>query len=107
MTLTVNMKLACLNIRLLLFMFSLQIISNGVYRSVEHRAKVNSAKERLSVATFYSSNLDSVLGPAPSLLGEHNPAIFRSVPTEKYFKDFFSQKLNGKSYLECLRIADG
>jgi len=88
-------------------MFSLQIISNGVYRSVEHRAKVNSAKERLSVATFYSSNLDSVLGPAPSLLGKHNPAIFRSVPTEKYFKDFFSQKLNGKSYLECLRIADG
>lgn len=84
-----------------------EIISNGVYRSVEHRAKVNSAKERLSVATFYSSNLDSVLGPAPSLLGKHKPAIFRSVPTEKYFKDFFSQKLNGKSYLECLRIADG
>ncbi|KAJ6895395.1 hypothetical protein NC651_021791 [Populus alba x Populus x berolinensis] len=83
------------------------IISNGVYRSVEHRAKVNSEKERLSVATFYSSNLDSVLGPAPSLLGKHNPAIFRSVPIEKYFKDFFSQKLNGKSYLECLRIADG
>ncbi|KAF9675299.1 hypothetical protein SADUNF_Sadunf09G0017600 [Salix dunnii] len=84
-----------------------EIISNGVYRSVEHRAKVNSAKERLSVATFYSSNLDSVLGPAPSLLGKHNPAIFRSVPTEKYFKEFFSRKLDGKSYLECLRIADG
>ncbi|KAL3579837.1 hypothetical protein D5086_017672 [Populus alba] len=68
-----------------------EIISNGVYRSVEHRAKVNSEKERLSVATFYSSNLDSVLGPAPSLLGKHNPEIFRSVPIEKKPKGFYMQ----------------
>lgn len=85
--------------------FLLQIVSNGVYRSIEHRATVNSAKERLSVATFYSSKLDSVLGPAPSLIGYHNPAIFRQVPLEKYFKDFFAQKLNGKKYLDYMRLA--
>ncbi|KAI3945024.1 hypothetical protein MKW92_005597 [Papaver armeniacum] len=32
----------------------LEIMSNGIYRSVEHRATVNSTKERLSVATFHS-----------------------------------------------------
>ncbi|XP_020540981.1 protein SRG1 isoform X1 [Jatropha curcas] len=82
----------------------MQIVSNCVYRSIEHRATVNSAKERLSVATFYSSKLDSVLGPATSLIGPHNPAVFRQVPVEKYFKEFFARKLNGKSYLDFMRI---
>ncbi|WMV15703.1 hypothetical protein MTR67_009088 [Solanum verrucosum] len=76
-----------------------KIVSNGVYRSIEHRAIVNSNKERLSVATFYSSNLDSELGPAHSLTGPNNPPIFRKVPVDKYFKDFFARKLDGKSYL--------
>ncbi|XP_002519769.3 protein SRG1 [Ricinus communis] len=84
----------------------MEIVSNGVYRSIEHRAIVNSTKERLSIATFYSSKLDSLLGPAASLTGPHNPPIFKQVPLEKYFKEFFSRKLNGKSYLDFMRIED-
>ncbi|XVF87234.1 hypothetical protein PTKIN_Ptkin18bG0102400 [Pterospermum kingtungense] len=82
----------------------MEIVSNGVYRSIEHRAIVNSSKERLSIATFYSSKLDSELGPALSLIGRSNPATFRRVPLEKYFKEFFARKLNGKSYLDFMRI---
>ncbi|KAG5517104.1 hypothetical protein RHGRI_037755 [Rhododendron griersonianum] len=74
----------------------MEIVSNGVYRSIEHRATVNSTKERLSIATFYSSNLDSELGPAHSLVGPDNPAVFRRMPIEEYFKEFFAQKLNAK-----------
>ncbi|KAG5622253.1 hypothetical protein H5410_007471 [Solanum commersonii] len=79
----------------------MEIVSNGVYRSIEHRAIVNSNKERLSVATFYSSNLDSELGPAHSLTGPNNPPIFRKVPVDKYFKDFFAR--NGKSYIDFMK----
>ncbi|KAL6333164.1 hypothetical protein AAG906_028347 [Vitis piasezkii] len=82
----------------------MEIVSNGIYQSIEHRAMVNSAKERLSVATFFSSNLDSELGPAPSLISPQNPAIFQRVPTEKYFKDFFARRLDGKSYLKFMKI---
>lgn len=85
-------------------LFALQIVSNGIYKSIEHRATVNSSKERLSVATFYSSNLDSELGPAHSIIGPKNPAIFQRVPIEKYFKDFFARKLSGKSYLDFMRV---
>ncbi|XP_070051554.1 protein SRG1-like isoform X2 [Nicotiana tomentosiformis] len=81
----------------------MEIVSNGVYRSIEHRAVVNSNKERLSVATFYSSNLDSELGPAHSLIGPSSPAIFRRVPVEKYFKDFFARKIDGKSYIDFMK----
>lgn len=82
----------------------MEILSNGIYRSVEHRAAVNSVKERLSVATFYSPRLDLELGPASSLLGPHCPPAFRRVPLEKYFKEFFARRLEGKSYLDFMRI---
>ena len=65
---------------------------------------MNSVKERLSIATFYSSNADSELGPALSLVGPNKPPVFRRVPLEKYFKEFFARKLNGKSYLDFMRI---
>ncbi|KAM3361944.1 codeine O-demethylase-like [Capsicum galapagoense] len=81
----------------------MEIVSNGVYKSIEHRAIVNSNEERLSVATFYSSNLDSELGPAHSLTGPNNPPIFRRVPVDKYFKDFFARKLDGKSYIDFMK----
>ncbi|KAM4101085.1 hypothetical protein ACB094_05G116400 [Castanea mollissima] len=54
----------------------MEIVSNGIYRSIEHRATGNSTNERLSRATFHSSNLDSELGPAPSLSGPDNPQNF-------------------------------
>ncbi|XP_065638950.1 codeine O-demethylase-like [Quercus suber] len=83
------------------------IVSNGIYRSIEHRATVNSTNERLSIATFHRSNLDSELGPAPSLIGPDNPANFRRVSMEKYFEDLFARKLDGKSYIHFMRIENG
>ncbi|XP_049371159.1 protein SRG1-like [Solanum verrucosum] len=82
----------------------MEIVSNGVYRSIEHRATVNSNEERLSVATFYNINLESELGPAHSLIGPHNPPIFRRVSVHKYLQDFFARKLDGKSYLDFMKV---
>nr|AFN53718.1 putative flavonol synthase [Linum usitatissimum] len=84
----------------------MEIMSNGVYRSIEHRAAVNPTSERLSVATFYSCKLNCTLGPATSLVGPSNPPVFHRVPVEKYFKEFFARRLNGKSYLDFMRIVD-
>jgi isopenicillin N synthase-like dioxygenase len=52
-----------------------QIMSNGIYRSIEHRATVNSVKERLSVATFYSPRWEGDMGPEPSLITPESPAL--------------------------------
>lgn len=57
---------------------SLEIVTNGNYRSVEHRATVNSEKERLSIAAFHSPKLEVNLGPAPSLITPENPPKFRN-----------------------------
>ncbi|TKY49256.1 SRG1 protein [Spatholobus suberectus] len=82
----------------------LEIITNGIYRSIEHRATVNSDKERLSIATFYSPRQDGVVGPASSLITEQTPARFKSIGVKEYFNGLFSRKLDGKSYVDVMSI---
>ncbi|KAM3700688.1 hypothetical protein ACJW31_05G117700 [Castanea mollissima] len=82
----------------------LEIVTNGIYRSIEHRATVNSERERLSIATFYSPKLDGDMGPAPSLVKPERPALFKRIGVADYFKGFFSRELRGKSYVDAVRI---
>ncbi|CAI9783801.1 unnamed protein product [Fraxinus pennsylvanica] len=82
----------------------LEIVTNGVYRSIEHRATVNSKKERLSIATFFNPAIDGDLGPAPSLVTPETPAKFKRISSVDYLKGFFSRELDGKSYLDAMRI---
>ncbi|CAI0466193.1 unnamed protein product [Linum tenue] len=81
-----------------------EIITNGVYRSIEHRATVNSEKERLSIASFHSPRFDGEIYPAPSLVSGETPALFRNVSVKEFFKGLFSRELQGKCYLDTLRI---
>ena len=86
---------------------SIQIISNGLYRSIEHRASINSEKERISVAFFVNPRFDAEIGPATSLINPENRALFKSIGMEDYVKGFFSRTLNGKKYLDYMKIEDG
>ncbi|XP_027341735.1 protein SRG1-like [Abrus precatorius] len=82
----------------------LEIITNGLYRSIEHRAVVNSEKERLSIATFCNVRKDGVIGPAKNLISEQTPARFKRLELREYLRSRFSRKLEGKSHLDTLRI---
>ncbi|RDY00352.1 putative 2-oxoglutarate/Fe(II)-dependent dioxygenase, partial [Mucuna pruriens] len=82
----------------------LEMITNGIYRSVEHRATVNSEKERLSIATFCNTSMESIVGPAPSLVAPERPALFRRVSYGEYYRGYLSRELRGKSFLDSMRI---
>ncbi|KAE8647732.1 codeine O-demethylase [Cucumis sativus] len=80
----------------------IEIISNGLYNSIEHRATVNSEKERMSIAVFYNPRFDGEI--APFTASQLNPPLFKNIIMEDYFKDFFTQSFNGKSHLERMKI---
>ncbi|CAA7060232.1 unnamed protein product [Microthlaspi erraticum] len=82
----------------------LEIVTNGTYRSIEHRGVVNSEKERLSVALFHIAGLGKDIGPLRSLVERQKAAFFRNVTTDEYLKGLFSRELGGKSYLDVMRI---
>ncbi|XP_077227045.1 protopine O-dealkylase-like [Tasmannia lanceolata] len=85
----------------------MEVISNGAYQSVEHRATVNSVQERLSCATFYSPNLKTEFGPTWSLTNLEKPPLFRRETVGKFFRDFFSKELQGRSHIETMKLTSG
>ncbi|XP_023768206.1 protein SRG1 [Lactuca sativa] len=78
----------------------LEIITNGTYKSIEHRVVVNSQKERLSIATFLSPNLDGDVGPATSIINSETPPRFKRITVVDYIKNVFSRELKGKTNVE-------
>ncbi|XP_075497696.1 oxoglutarate-dependent flavonoid 7-O-demethylase 1-like [Primulina tabacum] len=81
----------------------LEIVTNGTYRSVEHRAVVNTEQERLSVVTFLSPEMERDLGPAPSLITAETPAKFKRISVSDYLKGLFARERVGKSHLDSIR----
>ncbi|KAK7359522.1 hypothetical protein VNO77_01483 [Canavalia gladiata] len=81
-----------------------EIMTNGIYRSIEHRATVNSDTERLSIATFYGPSLDRSLGPVPSLVTAKSPVLFKRIGVKEFYIGYLARELRGKSYLDTVRI---
>ncbi|KAJ9135939.1 hypothetical protein P3X46_033059 [Hevea brasiliensis] len=82
----------------------LEIVTNGIYRSIEHRATISSTKERLSIATFHNPKFDGELRAAASLITPETPPVFKRMSVSDYFKGYLSRELHGKSFIEVLRI---
>jgi isopenicillin N synthase-like dioxygenase len=79
-------------------------MTNGIYRSIEHRVMVNSEKERMSIATFHNPHMGGYVGPIPSLVTPERPALFRTITAEDFLSGYLSSKIKGKSYLDVVRI---
>nr|GMD04418.1 protein SRG1-like isoform X2 [Ipomoea batatas] len=85
---------------------TLEIFTNGIYRSIEHRAVVSWDKERMSVATFHAPKLDAELGPAGGLVTAETPPKYKRISVPEFFRLFFSSKLDGKSHVDVFKIAN-
>ncbi|XP_031498231.1 protein DMR6-LIKE OXYGENASE 2-like [Nymphaea colorata] len=82
----------------------IQVLSNGVYKSVLHRALVNSERERISIPTFYCPSPDAVIRPADGLVDEHNPPLYRRYHYREYYESFWDHGLKDQSCIEKFTI---
>ncbi|KAK1307228.1 Codeine O-demethylase [Acorus calamus] len=83
----------------------LEVLSNGRYKSVVHRATLNADKRRMSIASIHGLGLDEKVECAEELVDEGNPRAYR----ESSFRDFLEYlKSTGctgeSSFLNTLRI---
>ncbi|XP_047308231.1 protein SRG1-like [Impatiens glandulifera] len=88
---------------------ALEIISNGAYKSIEHRAIVHSEVERrMSIATFITPRLDGKVGPAKSLTcpktGTGTAPQFCTVSVIDFIKGYIGRELDRKFNVDVLRI---
>jgi len=76
-----------------------EVMTNGKYKSVEHRAVTNQERARLSIANFYNAGVDAEVAPAAKLVDEHNPCLYRKFIHKDYILYHLSRQLKGKRHL--------
>ncbi|VVA98875.1 unnamed protein product [Arabis nemorensis] len=84
---------------------TIEVLTNGKYKSVEHRAVTNREKERLTIVTFYAPNYEVKIEPMVELVDdETNPCKYRSYNHGDYSHHYVSNKLQGKKSLDFAKI---
>ncbi|KAL2476787.1 2-oxoglutarate (2OG) and Fe(II)-dependent oxygenase superfamily protein [Abeliophyllum distichum] len=82
----------------------LEVLSNGRYKSVEHRAVVNAHKKRISVAVGNGPELTAVVAPASMLLVEKSDIHYQPIAYQDYIRLQQSSTIRGKSPLQAIMI---
>ncbi|XP_061359191.1 feruloyl CoA ortho-hydroxylase F6H1-3-like [Gastrolobium bilobum] len=83
---------------------ALQIMSNGRYKSIEHRAAANGSKTRVSVPIFVNPRPSDVIGPLPQVLASGEKATYKNVLYSDYVKHFFRKAHDGKMTIDYAKI---
>ncbi|KAF2319100.1 hypothetical protein GH714_013281 [Hevea brasiliensis] len=81
----------------------IQVLSNAIYRSVEHRVIVNSAKERVSLAFFYNPKGDIPIEPLKELVTPERPSLYQAMTFDEYRLFIRTRGPKGKSQVESLK----
>lgn len=83
----------------------IEIMSNGKYKSVLHRAVVNGKATRMSIAVSNGPSPDTVVMPAEQLVdGENNRAMYIGMKYKDYLELQQSSVLDGKAGLDRVKI---
>nr|XP_043627330.1 S-norcoclaurine synthase 1-like [Erigeron canadensis] len=81
----------------------MEIMSNGEYSSIEHRAVVDFENERLSIAAFHSPGIEAVIGPLMELCKEKTPK-YKTIDVKDYLRLIITSKLDGKCLIDHMKI---
>ncbi|KAJ3680651.1 hypothetical protein LUZ60_016929 [Juncus effusus] len=82
---------------------ALEILTNGKYKSIEHRAVINAEKERMSIAALHSPSFGEMVGPLAEIVGDGKP-LYKTLSLQDYAKLFFSRNLYRKSMIEQMKL---
>ncbi|OMP12010.1 Oxoglutarate/iron-dependent dioxygenase [Corchorus olitorius] len=83
---------------------TLQILSNGRYKSAEHRVRTTSTKSRVSIPIFTTPKLTEKIAPLPQVVEKDGIAHYREFIFADYMKNFFGNAHDGKKSLDFAQI---
>ncbi|KAJ1430768.1 Oxoglutarate/iron-dependent dioxygenase [Sesbania bispinosa] len=83
---------------------TLQILSNGKYKSAEHRVRTTSSQSRVSVPVFTMPTATERIGPLAEVVKKDGLAHYREVVWKDYMNNFFGNAHVGKKSLDFARI---
>ncbi|KAE8776961.1 Protein SRG1 [Hordeum vulgare] len=81
----------------------MEILSNGFFKSLMHRVVTNTEKERLSLAMFYSLDMEMDIEPVPDLLDDKRPPRYK-IKNKDYIAKQTYIFATGKQTIDTLKI---
>ncbi len=81
----------------------LQVFTNGKYRSISHRVRVNPDKNWISTASCISPLPRTVVESSPLVVGEEGP-LYKGDNFRGYLLGFYANDINEKLYIESIRL---
>ncbi|MCD7463537.1 Scopoletin 8-hydroxylase [Datura stramonium] len=82
---------------------TMQILSNGRYKSAEHRVRTTSSESRVSIPLFATPKPSEKICPLPQLVESDGVAHYRQVLFGDYMQNFFGKAHEGKKSLDFAR----
>ncbi|PIA34057.1 hypothetical protein AQUCO_03900155v1 [Aquilegia coerulea] len=84
----------------------IEMMTNGIYKSIEHRAVINSEKERLSIAAFHDPRHGITIGPIQDLVKDKQEK-YKTIDYDEYLRQAMTTKLDGKRLLDNMKVQAG
>ncbi|KAK9095135.1 hypothetical protein Scep_026604 [Stephania cephalantha] len=85
----------------------MEVLSNGVCKSVVHRAALNSETTRISIASLQSLGMDVKIRSADELVDEEHPRVYKETSFREFLKFLSTNDMSdGTSYIDTLRIKE-
>ncbi|KAH7864703.1 hypothetical protein Vadar_032802 [Vaccinium darrowii] len=83
---------------------TLEILSNGMYKSIEHRVRTTSLQSRVSIPLFTAPLQTHKIGPLPQLVDRDRKARYRDLVFQDYLNYYFMNAHEGKKSLDYAKI---
>ncbi|KAG0546574.1 hypothetical protein BDA96_01G006200 [Sorghum bicolor] len=81
-----------------------EVLTNGRYKSIEHRAVVSPTHDRVSVAAFHSAKFGGTYAPLEETMVHGEPPGYKTISVEDYVRMLLSCKLEGKNIMDAMKI---
>ncbi|KAK9725444.1 hypothetical protein RND81_05G143900 [Saponaria officinalis] len=82
---------------------TLQILSNGIYKSAEHRVVANASNCRVSIPIFVGPSFQETIYPFPEVLEEGEKPKYKDIVYLDYVKHFLSNGHEGKVTIDFVK----
>ncbi|KAK7837983.1 scopoletin 8-hydroxylase [Quercus suber] len=83
---------------------TLQVVSNGRYKSAEHRVRTTSTQSRVSIPIFTTPKPTEKIGPLPQVVETDGVARYREFAFQEYMNNFFGNAHDGKKSLDFAKL---
>lgn len=83
---------------------TLQLLSNGRYKSVEHTVRTSEAGSRVSIPVFMAPQGEEKIAPFGEVIEKDGVARYKEVVFDEYTKNFYGDKRSGKKGIEFAEI---